>query len=73
MHQPAHRDYYPLTFFAARGEDVQDPDSTSYFNMAEVFEVAEVCTKSRKNYFQKKNNDTLDSTLFFILCIFFFF
>lgn len=36
MSQPAHSKYYPLSFFAARGEDVQESDSTSYFNMAEV-------------------------------------
>ena len=36
MSQPIHEKIYPLSFFAARGEDVQEADSTSYFNMAEV-------------------------------------
>ncbi|CAL8138318.1 unnamed protein product [Orchesella dallaii] len=39
--QPVHDNFFPLTFFAARGEDVQDSESTSYYNMAEVFEVTE--------------------------------
>lgn len=34
--QPSHKDFYPLTFFTARGEDVQDKNSTAYYNNAEV-------------------------------------
>ncbi|XP_070580150.1 probable helicase with zinc finger domain [Ptychodera flava] len=39
--QPQHTSFYPLTFFTARGEDVQDKNSTSFYNNAEVFEVVE--------------------------------
>lgn len=34
--QPPHKDFYPLTFFTARGEDVQEKNSTAYYNNAEV-------------------------------------
>lgn len=34
--QPQHKDFYPLTFFTARGEDVQEKNSTAYYNNAEV-------------------------------------
>lgn len=34
--QPCHKDFYPLTFFTARGEDVQEKNSTAYYNNAEV-------------------------------------
>ncbi|KAK2510002.1 hypothetical protein MC885_000582 [Smutsia gigantea] len=34
--QPAHKDFYPLTFFTARGEDVQEKNSTAFYNNAEV-------------------------------------
>ncbi|KAJ6650808.1 hypothetical protein lerEdw1_003799 [Lerista edwardsae] len=33
--QPAHKDFYPLTFFTARGEDVQEKNSTAFYNNAE--------------------------------------
>ena len=32
----AHSVYYPLTFFTARGEEVQHENSSGYFNTAEV-------------------------------------
>lgn len=35
--QPPHKDFYPLTFFTARGEDVQEKNSTAYYNNAEVW------------------------------------
>lgn len=35
--QPSHKDFYPLTFFTARGEDVQEKNSTAYYNNAEVY------------------------------------
>lgn len=35
--QPSHKDFYPLTFFTARGEDVQEKNSTAYYNNAEVW------------------------------------
>ena len=34
--QPAHKEFYPLTFFTARGEDVQEKNSTAFYNNAEV-------------------------------------
>lgn len=34
--QPSHKDFYPLTFFTARGEDIQEKNSTAYYNNAEV-------------------------------------
>ncbi|XP_019615620.1 PREDICTED: probable helicase with zinc finger domain isoform X1 [Branchiostoma belcheri] len=39
--QPRHKEHFPLTFFTARGEDVQNQNSTSFYNNAEVFEVVE--------------------------------
>jgi len=39
--QPPHTKWFPLTFFTARGEDTQDPNSTSYYNNYEVAEIAE--------------------------------
>lgn len=41
--QPSHKDFYPLTFFTARGEDVQDKNSTAYYNNAEVKSIYEIC------------------------------
>lgn len=34
--QPRHKKFYPLTFFTALGEDVQDKNSTGFYNCAEV-------------------------------------
>ena len=34
--QPRHPIFYPLTFFTARGEDVQHQNSTTFYNNAEV-------------------------------------
>lgn len=34
--QPRHKDFYPLTFFTARGEDMQHQNSTTFYNDAEV-------------------------------------
>lgn len=39
--QPSHPKFHPLTFFTARGEDVQDVNSTAYYNNAEVYEIVE--------------------------------
>ncbi|XP_033117671.1 probable helicase with zinc finger domain [Anneissia japonica] len=39
--QPASEKYFPLTFFTARGEDVQDKNSTTFYNIAEVYEIVE--------------------------------
>ncbi|XP_078736783.1 putative helicase with zinc finger domain [Lampetra fluviatilis] len=47
--QPAHGELQPLAFYTARGEAVQDKNSTAFYNNAEVFElverVEEVCRK----------------------------
>ena len=34
--QPRHKDFYPLTFFTARGDDEQHVNSTAFYNNAEV-------------------------------------
>ena len=34
--QPRHEVFYPLTFFTARGEDLQHQNSTTFYNNAEV-------------------------------------
>lgn len=39
--QPRHEKFYPLTFFTTRGEDVQDKNSTAFYNNSEVYEVVE--------------------------------
>ena len=56
MIQPVHDNFYPLTFFAARGEDVQEADSTSYYNMAEVFEVSEKVAQLISSWPEKWGN-----------------
>ncbi|XP_066256079.1 probable helicase with zinc finger domain [Euwallacea similis] len=39
--QPRHSDFYPLTFLTTRGEDIQDKNSTAFYNNSEVYEVVE--------------------------------
>lgn len=47
--QPRHEKFYPLTFFTTRGEDVQDRNSTAFYNNSEVYEVVErVCELKKK-------------------------
>ncbi|KAM9456834.1 putative helicase with zinc finger domain isoform 2-T2 [Clarias gariepinus] len=48
--QPAHKDFHPLTFFTARGEDMQEKNSTAYYNNAEVFEIVERVEEMRKKW-----------------------
>ncbi|XP_064632641.1 probable helicase with zinc finger domain isoform X2 [Lineus longissimus] len=48
--QPEHDTYYPLTFFTARGEDVQHQNSTGFYNNSEVFEIAERVTELQKSW-----------------------
>uniref|UniRef100_A0A3P8W3K7 Probable helicase with zinc finger domain n=1 Tax=Cynoglossus semilaevis TaxID=244447 RepID=A0A3P8W3K7_CYNSE len=48
--QPSHKDFYPLTFFTARGEDIQEKNSTAYYNNAEVFEIVERVEELRKKW-----------------------
>ena len=42
--------WHPLTMFTARGEDVQDPNSTSFYNNSEVFEIVERVTELQKRW-----------------------
>ncbi|XP_069056002.1 probable helicase with zinc finger domain isoform X2 [Pleurodeles waltl] len=48
--QPAHKEFYPLTFFTARGEDVQEKNSTAFYNNAEVFEIVERVEELRRKW-----------------------
>ncbi|CAH1274496.1 HELZ2 [Branchiostoma lanceolatum] len=48
--QPRHPRWYPLTFFSAEGDDKTGDYSTSYFNMAEVLEIAERVEKLWKDW-----------------------
>ncbi|CAH1274458.1 HELZ2 [Branchiostoma lanceolatum] len=48
--QPRHPRWYPLTFFSAEGDDQTGDYSTSYFNMAEVLEIAERVEKLWKDW-----------------------
>lgn len=47
---PKHEKFYPLTFFTTRGEDVQDKNSTTFYNSAEVYEVVERVCELRKKW-----------------------
>ena len=42
--------WQPLTMFTARGEDVQDPNSTSFYNNSEVFEVVERVSELQRKW-----------------------
>lgn len=48
--QSKHEKWYPLTVFTARGEDVQDSNSTSFYNNAEVYEVVERVAELQKDW-----------------------
>lgn len=48
--QPKHDKFYPLTFFTTRGEDVQDKNSTAFYNNSEVYEVVERVCELRKKW-----------------------
>uniref|UniRef100_A0A1B0BWL6 C3H1-type domain-containing protein n=1 Tax=Glossina palpalis gambiensis TaxID=67801 RepID=A0A1B0BWL6_9MUSC len=48
--QPRHEKFYPLTFFTTRGEDVQDKNSTAFYNNAEVYELVERVSELRKKW-----------------------
>lgn len=48
--QPRHNKFYPLTFFTTRGEDVQDQNSTAFYNNSEVYEVVERVHELRMNW-----------------------
>lgn len=48
--QPRHEKFYPLTFFTTRGEDVQDKNSTAFYNNSEVYEVIERVQDLKKQW-----------------------
>ena len=48
--QASHPAWHPLTFFTARGEDTQDPNSTSYYNNSEVYEIVDRLAELRKSW-----------------------
>ncbi|XP_075224399.1 helicase with zinc finger isoform X2 [Lycorma delicatula] len=48
--QPRHDKFYPLTFFTTRGEDVQDRNSTAFYNNSEVYEVVERVCELKKRW-----------------------
>lgn len=48
--QPRHEKFFPLTFFTTRGEDVQDKNSTAFYNNSEVYEVVERVQDLRKQW-----------------------
>eukprot|EP00090_Calanus_glacialis_P043171 TRINITY_DN7638_c0_g1_i1.p1 TRINITY_DN7638_c0_g1~~TRINITY_DN7638_c0_g1_i1.p1 ORF type:complete len:1395 (-),score=231.54 TRINITY_DN7638_c0_g1_i1:680-4864(-) len=47
---PSHPSWYPLTFFTARGEDIQDPNSTSFYNNSEVYEIVDRLAELKRNW-----------------------
>ena len=42
--------WHPLTMFTARGEDIQDPNSTSFYNNSEVYEIVERVAELQKKW-----------------------
>ncbi|XP_013382941.1 probable helicase with zinc finger domain [Lingula anatina] len=46
--QPRHEVFYPLSFFTAKGEDVQHQNSTAFYNNAEVYEIVERISELKK-------------------------
>ncbi|XP_046398120.1 probable helicase with zinc finger domain isoform X2 [Ischnura elegans] len=48
--QPRHDRFYPLTFFTTSGEDVQDTNSTAFYNNSEVYEVVERVSELRRRW-----------------------
>ncbi len=48
--QVPHATWYPLTYFTTSGEDVQDANSTSFHNAAEVYEVVERVGELKKSW-----------------------
>ena len=51
--QAAHETWYPLTMFTARGEDIQDQNSTSFYNNSEVYEVVERVAELQRTWPKK--------------------
>ncbi|XP_059155156.1 probable helicase with zinc finger domain [Physella acuta] len=46
----AHDQFYPLTFFAAKGEEIQHENSTGFYNMSEVYEIVERVDELKKKW-----------------------
>ncbi|XP_014678859.1 PREDICTED: probable helicase with zinc finger domain [Priapulus caudatus] len=45
-----HSNLHPLSFFCAMGQDVQDQNSTTFYNNAEVYEIVERVAELQKNW-----------------------
>ena len=48
--QSHHEFWHPLSFFTSRGEDVQDTNSTSFYNNSEVYEVVDRVSELQKSW-----------------------
>eukprot|EP00095_Tigriopus_kingsejongensis_P007852 maker-scaffold62_size438377-snap-gene-2.15 protein:Tk07852 transcript:maker-scaffold62_size438377-snap-gene-2.15-mRNA-1 annotation:"helicase with zinc finger protein domain" len=48
--QTTHDKWYPLTVFTARGEAIQDANSTSFYNNSEVYEVVDRVAELQKTW-----------------------
>ena len=48
--QAKHGTWHPLTMFTARGEDIQDTNSTSFYNNSEVYEVVERVSELQRTW-----------------------
>ncbi|CAG5131356.1 unnamed protein product [Candidula unifasciata] len=46
----AHDQFYPLTFYAAKGEEIQHENSTGFYNMSEVYEIVERVDELKKKW-----------------------
>lgn len=46
----AHDQFYPLTFFAAKGEEIQHENNTGFYNMSEVYEIVERVDELKKKW-----------------------
>ncbi|KAI8742129.1 helicase with zinc finger domain [Biomphalaria glabrata] len=46
----AHDQFYPLTFYAAKGEEIQHENSTGFYNLSEVYEIVERVDELKKKW-----------------------
>uniref|UniRef100_A0A0B7B1B5 C3H1-type domain-containing protein n=1 Tax=Arion vulgaris TaxID=1028688 RepID=A0A0B7B1B5_9EUPU len=46
----AHEQFYPLTFYAAKGEEIQHENSTGFCNLSEVYEIVERVDELKKKW-----------------------
>lgn len=56
-------DLVPLSFYTAFGREIQDHDSTSYYNLAEIEEVVERVSELYNNWPKDWNDPTAESIL----------